>query len=196
MRFRCPVCGADHGEQDSFFRNAERGTFVMTPWLKDEKGVDVFAIACLRCGSVHATSGSPAKALFSFGTRALTIRHTWRIGDLKERISREGNALPEVVTNVLIDRGFLGERHASITQEKVDVALLAFAMHCSLRGEFTTDAVWKYLTEAEALERSGTTNTQTAAANILKKLMQSGLRPDQIAAHAYRFSQEALNSDS
>lgn len=196
MRFRCPVCGADHGEQDSFFRNAERGTFVMTPWLKDEKGVDVFAIACLRCGSVHATSGSPAKALFSLGRRALTIRHTWRIGDLKERITREGNALPEIVTAVLIDRGFLEESHASSSQETVDVALLAFAMYCSLRGEFTTDTVQKYITEAEALERSDTTNTQTAAANILKQMMRSGIRADQIAAHAYRFNQEAHKSDS
>lgn len=74
VNFRCAHCQFHHrGQQSSILVNPENGTLLATAWFRDERGVNHQAVACLQCGTVHATFGAPLKALFSFGAQMLSV---------------------------------------------------------------------------------------------------------------------------
>lgn len=127
MRFRCSHCHHDHDMQhDSYFANPASGTLAGGPWFK-ENGLNHDALACLKCGTVHATTGAFLKAVFSLMSRPVSVKFYLPIERLEQTVRKasphsieDGLAqlnLPEIVVRALIDRGYI---NLARTSEKVD----------------------------------------------------------------------------
>ena len=117
----CSHCRYDHDVQkDSYNVDPRGGTLASGAWFRDERGQDHQATACLRCGTVHATTGAPLKALFSFFSRPTSVEYYMtieKLQELVEKIARDDfldpaealkkTALPGTVLGALEARGYL-----------------------------------------------------------------------------------------
>lgn len=109
-------------------------------WFRDDKGVEHQAVACLTCGTVHATYGSPAKVLFSFGSRGLSVAFYLTKDKLQKiangeapgplgRAGLAGLELPGEIEYALVERGHISvdQPDVGMDEEAVDRILTEFA---------------------------------------------------------------------
>lgn len=212
FRFRCSRCGRDHDTQSDSALTHTGGTLFAAPWYRDGRGVNHLVLVCLRCGALHDTYGSPAKALFG---RALHVERVFSIDQL---------ASPEVLANVdppwqalwtLVDRGFLKQRMIEVpgvsggplfpqtSVEAVEVekgifaAVVHLAMYLSLTEQRAANdtALESFFAKAEEYTggAGGTpfTEQHVVAANILQRMIATGLPKREILRRTQQILNEA-----
>ncbi len=115
MNFKCANCNHDHHiKRDSYFLKPQTGTIVQDGWFKDKKGLQFYATACLKCGTVHATYGAALKSLFG---RPLNIEKHFTHSQIEAASTSLKNKtaiesfrdfnIPIKVVEALQERGFL-----------------------------------------------------------------------------------------
>ena len=127
MNFRCVSCGKNLSV--SYDADPVHGDMMMRPWYPEEvTGLNHQAVLCLKCSSVHDTSGAMLRFIFqSFLDRPLKVHCVWRpvlsgnklevtypnghlelIGDAKKANSII-NSFPIDILNILINKNILSE---------------------------------------------------------------------------------------
>jgi len=94
--------------------NPSTGTFLGTAWFRDDRGLNHQSIVCLKCGTVHATTGSPMKALFTLGSRMASVKFYMTPEKLQMLVDEKGPhalerdlALKSMIVDELTARGFI-----------------------------------------------------------------------------------------
>ena len=195
MNFRCANCGVDlNAHADSVLINSA-GKLAHFPWFRDERGLNVNATTCLHCGTVHATTGSPLKGLFTLGQRMLSVQFHLTQGQLHQVIRERGNPLPPKLTSLLEERGFLGvddepagddDEDLTAWGEAVKGAMWNLVLYCSVARDkdFSAASVVAFLQHGAELEAQGHSTPQTVAAAIILDALDSGITAEELARDA------------
>lgn len=212
MRFRCSNCGTDYqGHEDNALLFAGRG-FAHLPWFRDERGLNINATLCLNCGTLHATSGSPGKALLTLGKRMLKV-HFYMPPDRIERFLTEGEVgIPQAALDLLVERGHL----AATTDERVGgapasagaagpfealqrayaAATVKYALYCQMvrSGEASVGTLSDFIAEGNALIKEGNRSTHATSAQVLDDALSAGISPTEVVEAAKAMLDQATRS--
>lgn len=212
MRFRCSNCGTDYHAQSENALRVQGGSMAHLPWFRDERGLNISATLCLRCGTIHATSGSPGKALFTFGQRMLKV-HFYLPPDRIKRLLADPNVtFPQTAIDLLVERGHLvvstsSEANGAPTnssaadlfeslQRAYAAATTKYAMYCQMvrRGEATVETLNDFVAEGLQLFREGNRSAHATSAQVLKDALSAGVSPEEVVDIARTVLKEATIS--
>ena len=196
MYFRCSNCRADLHVNDSVWINPV-GKLAHLPWFRDHRGLNVYATACLHCGTVHATSGAPLKGLLTLGRRMLSVHFHLTPDHIQQFVREQGNPLPPLLTSLLEERAFLGvsddpyeaEETLDPLEEAIQAAVVKLALYCAevRHRDFSAASVLAFLEHSSKLEQQGEATPEALAAGTIRDALAAGISAAEIGGRAGEF---------
>ena len=118
MNFKCSNCNYKHRvKEDSYFLKRATGSLAHGEWYKDNRGQIFYASACLRCGTIHATTGAPLQMLFGNPLRVDKVFTYDKLKEIVFEVAQKNNTeavhalnafnFPDIVIEALQARGYL-----------------------------------------------------------------------------------------